>query len=273
VRPKEEDLVQRLFVASSHDLLLFFTNQGRLYWKKVHEVPEAGRMSRGKAVVNLLDLQEGERVATTLSLRDFAQGKYIVMATRQGLVKKTELAAYANPRAGGILALKINEDDELIAVEVTDGENDLFIATREGKSVRFPEAQLRPMGRVAVGNIGIRMESGDAAVAMEALRPGATILTVTENGYGKRSREEEYRRQSRGGKGILTIKTSKRNGSVVSSCQVTDDDQVMIVTAQGKIIRIFVKDISVIGRNTQGVKLIDLGAGEKVVSLAKVIEE
>jgi DNA gyrase subunit A len=273
VKPKEEDLVRHLFVASSHDLLMFFTNKGRLYWKKVHEVPEAGRTSRGKAIVNLLNLQEGEQVATTLSLRDFAQGKYIVMATRQGIVKKTELASYANPRAGGILALKILEDDELIAVQVTGGGDDLFIATRGGKSVRFPEAQLRPMGRVAAGNIGIRMESGDAAVAMEALRPGATILTVTENGYGKRSKEEEYRRQSRGGKGILTIKTSQRNGAVVSSCQVTDDDQVMIVTAQGKIIRIFVKDISVIGRNTQGVKLIDLGPGEKVVSVAKVIEE
>jgi DNA gyrase subunit A len=273
VRPKAEDFVELLFVASSHDYLLFFTNKGRVYWKKVHEIPEAGRMSRGKAIVNLLDLKRGERVATTLSVRDFEVGKYVVMATKNGLVKKTELSEYSRPRSGGIVAVKIREEDELIGVRVTSGEHDIFLTTRQGKSIRFHESDLRCMGRVAAGNIGIRMETGDEVVGMEALEEGATILTVTKNGYGKRTRTEEYRSQSRGGKGILTIKTTERNGPVVYSWQVTDQDQLMIITEHGKIIRLRVADISVIGRNTQGVRLIDLGEGEKVVGVAKLIEE
>jgi len=272
-RPKEEDFVEMLFVASSHDYLLFFTNKGRVYWKKVHEVPEAGRMSRGKAIVNLLELQKGERVATTLALRAFEENKYVVMATKEGLVKKTELTAYANPRTGGIVAIKINEEDELIGARVSTGSQDIFLTTRQGKSIRFHEDEIREMGRVAAGNIGIRMESGDQVVGMEVLDEGATILTVTENGFGKRTRTEEYRVQGRGGKGILTIKTTQRNGLVVYACQVTDPDELMIITEQGKIIRLKVADISVIGRNTQGVKLIDLAEGEKAVAVAKVIEE
>ena len=272
-RPKEEDFVELLFVASSHDYLLFFTNKGRVYWKKVHEVPEAGRMSRGKAIVNLLELQKGERVATTLAVRTFEADKYVVMATKEGLVKKTELAAYSNPRTGGIVAIKINEEDELIGVRVSTGSQDIFLTTRQGKSIRFHEDEIREMGRVAAGNIGIRMESGDQMVGMDVLDEGATILTVTENGFGKRTRTEEYRVQGRGGKGILTIKTTQRNGLVVYACQVTDPDQLMIITEQGKIIRLKVADISVIGRNTQGVKLIEIAEGEKVVAVAKVIEE
>ncbi len=273
VRPKEEDFVELLFVASSHDYLLFFTNKGRVYWKKVHEVPEAGRVSRGKAIVNLLELQRGERVATTLAVRDFEKSKYVIMATKEGLVKKTELAAYSNPRTGGIMAIKINEEDELIGIRVSSGVQDIFLTTRKGKSIRFHESEIREMGRVAAGNIGIRMESGDEVVGMEVLDEGATILTVTENGYGKRTRTEEYRIQGRGGKGILTIKTSQRNGPVVYAYQVTDQDQLMIIAEQGKIIRLRAADISVIGRNTQGVKLIDLAEGEKVVAVAKVIED
>jgi DNA gyrase subunit A len=272
-RPKEEDFVEMLFVASSHDYLLFFTNKGRVYWKKVHEVPEAGRMSRGKAIVNLLELQKGERVATTLALRAFEENKYVVMATKEGLVKKTELTAYANPRTGGIVAIKINEEDELIGARVSTGSQDIFLTTRQGKSIRFNEDEIREMGRVAAGNIGIRMESDDQVVGMDVLDEGATILTVTENGFGKRTRTEEYRVQGRGGKGILTIKTTQRNGLVVYACQVTDPDELMIITEQGKIIRLKVADISVIGRNTQGVKLIDLAEGEKVVAVAKVIED
>jgi len=272
-RPKEEDFVELLFVASSHDYLLFFTNKGRVYWKKVHEVPEAGRMSRGKAIVNLLELQKGERVATTLAVRTFEADKYVVMATKEGLVKKTELAAYSNPRTGGIVAIKINEEDELIGARVLTGSQDIFLTTRQGKSIRFHEDEIREMGRVAAGNIGIRMEPGDQMVGMDVLDEGATILTVTENGFGKRTRTGEYRVQGRGGKGILTIKTTQRNGLVVYACQVTDPDQLMIITEQGKIIRLKVADISVIGRNTQGVKLIDLAEGEKVVAVAKVIEE
>ena len=273
VRPKEEDFVELFFVGSSHDYLLFFTNKGRVYWKKVHEVPEGSRMSRGKAIINLLELQKGERVATTLAIRDFTGGKYVVMATKDGLVKKTELTAYANPRTGGIVAIKIKEEDELIGARVSTGSQDIFLTTRQGKSIRFSETEIREMGRVAAGNIGIRMEPGDEVVGMEVLDEGAAILTVTENGYGKRTRTKEYRIQGRGGKGILTIKTSDRNGPVVYAYQVTDQDQLMIITEQGKIIRLRAAEISVIGRNTQGVKLIDLGEGEKVVAVAKVIEE
>jgi DNA gyrase subunit A len=273
VRPKEEDFVELLFVASSHDYLLFFTNKGRVHWKKVHEIPEAGRMSRGKAIVNLLELQHGERVATTLAVRTFETGKYVVMATRDGLVKKTELSAYSNPRAGGIVAIRINEEDELIGARVSTGVQDIFLTTRLGKSIRFHESEIREMGRVAAGNIGIRMERGDRVVGMEVLDEGATILTVTENGFGKRTRTEEYRVQGRGGKGILTIKTTQRNGPVVYAYQVTDQDQLMIITGHGKIIRLRVADISIIGRNTQGVKLIELAEGEKVVGVAKVMED
>jgi DNA gyrase subunit A len=273
VVPKDEDFVELLFIASSHDYLLFFTNQGRVYWKKVHEIPEAGRMSRGKAIVNLLDLQRKEVVATTLAIRDFKEAKYVVMATKNGLVKKTELISYSNPRTKGIIALKIVEGDELIGARVTSGEHDIFIATRKGKSIRFHESDLRSMGRVAAGNIGIRMEPDDAVVGMEAIEEGATILTVTENGYGKRTKTEEYRCQSRGGKGIITVKVSERNGPVVYSYQVKDQDEVMIITEQGKIIRLRVAGISIIGRNTQGVKLIDLASGEKVVGVAKLMED
>jgi DNA gyrase subunit A len=239
----------------------------------VHEIPEAGRMSRGKAIVNLLELQHGERVATTLAVRTFETGKYVVMATKDGLVKKTELSAYSNPRAGGIVAIKINEEDELIGARVSTGAQDIFLTTQLGKSIRFHESDIREMGRVAAGNIGIRMEPGDGVVGMEVLGEGATILTVTENGFGKRTRTEEYRVQGRGGKGILTIKTTQRNGPVVYAYQVTDQDQLMIITGHGKIIRLRVADISIIGRNTQGVKLIDLAEGEKVVGVAKVMED
>jgi DNA gyrase subunit A len=273
VKPKAEDFVEALFVASSHDYFLFFTNLGRVYWKKVHEIPEAGRMSRGKAVVNLLELRRGEKIATTLAVKDFQEGKYVVMATKNGLVKKTEILAYSRPRAGGIVAIKIREEDELIGVRVTNGEQDIFLTTRRGKSIRFNESELRGMGRVSSGNIGVRMEGADEVVGMESLQDGATILTVTENGYGKRTRTEEYRRQSRGGKGILTIKASVRNGPVVSSYQVAKNDQLMIITGHGKIIRLRVGDISIIGRNTQGVRLINLGEGEKVVGVAKLMEE
>jgi DNA gyrase subunit A len=230
-------------------------------------------MSRGKAIVNFLELQKDEKVATILPVREFDEGSYVVMATKNGLVKKTELNAYAHPRTVGIIALKIIEGDELICARLTSGKHDIFLATRNGKSIRFPETDLRGMGRVAVGNIGIRMEPGDEVVGMEAILEGETILTVTENGYGKRTKTEEYRRQSRGGKGILTIKTSQRNGPVVYSYQVSDTEEVMIITEQGKIIRLRVADISVIGRNTQGVKLINLGEGEKVSGVAKFMED
>ncbi|WP_035252923.1 DNA gyrase subunit A [Desulfatiglans anilini] len=273
VKTKAEDFVELLFVASSHDYLLFFTNKARVYWRKVHEIPEAGRASQGKAIVNLLDLQKDEKVATILPVRDFEQGKYVVMATCQGFVKKTDLTAYSRPRTGGIVGLKIREEDELIGVRLTNGNQDIFLTTQFGKSIRFSEEELRPMGRVAAGVTGIRMDPEDRVVGMDALDEGATILTVTENGYGKRTKTEEYRRQSRGGKGILTIKTTERNGLVVFAYQVSNQDQLMLMTGQGKIIRLRVADISTIGRNTQGVKLIDLAEDEKVAGVAKVMED
>ncbi len=271
-KTREEDFVVSMFIASTHDYLLFFMNNGRLYWRKVHEIPEAGRIAKGTAVVNLLDLQPGERVATILSVKDFAAGEYVVMATKDGLVKKTALSAYSHPRLTGIAAIKINEGDELIGARVTNGEQDIFLSTRNGKAIRFNERGLRGMGRVAAGNTGIRLDPDDRVVGVEILSEGATILTITENGYGKRTHTKGYRVQQRGGKGMFSIKTSERNGPVVSATQVTSEDELMILSSEAKIIRIRAADIPVIGRHTQGVKLINLGAAEKVVSIARVVE-
>jgi DNA gyrase subunit A len=271
-KTREEDFAVAMFIASTHDYLMFFMNTGRLYWRKVHEIPEAGRAAKGTAIVNLLDIQPTERIATTLTVKDFNEGKYVVMATKKGLVKKTTLSAYSRPRATGITALKINEGDELIGVRVTDGEQDVFLSSRQGKAIRFRESELRSMGRVAAGNTGIRMDRGDRVVSLETLHEGATILTITENGFGKRTATKEYRVQKRGGKGVFSIKTSQRNGPVVSANQVAENDELMILSGEGKIIRIRVSDISVIGRHTQGVKLINLEASERVVAVARFVE-
>jgi DNA gyrase subunit A len=271
-KTREEDFVVAMFVASTHDYLMFFMNTGRLYWRKVHEIPEAGRAAKGTAIVNLLELQPTESIATTLTVKGFNEGKYVVMATKKGLVKKTPLSAYSRPRATGLTALKINEGDELIGVRVTNGEHDLFLSSRKGKAIRFNEAELRSMGRVAAGNTGIRLDKGDHVVSLEILHEGGTILTITENGYGKRTVTDEYRIQRRGGKGIFSIKTSQRNGMVVCASQVAESDELMILAGDGKIIRIRSADISVIGRHTQGVKLINLEAHEKVVAVARYME-
>jgi len=271
-KTKEDDFIEHLFVASSHDYFLFFTSRGRLYCKKVHEIPEGSRTSRGKAIVNLLDLQTDEKVATILSVRSFEEGSYLIMATKNGVVKKTPLVSYSRPRSAGLAAITIREEDELVGTRVTNGSQNIFLTTKNGMSIRFPEEDVRPTGRGAMGIRGIRLYEGDEVVSMEALSEGA-ILTVTENGYGKRTATGEYRRQTRGGKGVRTIKTSERNGKVVYAYQVTDQDQLMIMTEQGKIIRVRIEDISVIGRNTQGVRLINLSEGEKVVAVAKVVEE
>jgi len=271
-KTREEDFVVSMFIASTHDYLLFFMNTGRLYWRKVHEIPEAGRIAKGTAIVNLLNLQPAEYIATILSIKGFEDGKYVVMATKKGLVKKTKLSAYSRPRLTGIAALKTNEGDELIGVRVTNGEQDIFLSTRTGKAIRFSEKGLRAMGRVAAGNTGIRLTDKDQVVSIEILNEGATILTITENGYGKRTDTKEYRAQQRGGKGVFSIKTSERNGPVVSANQVTENDELMILSGNGKIIRIKTSDISVIGRHTQGVKLINLETPEKVVAVARLIE-
>ncbi len=266
---KEDDFVEHLFIASTHDYFLFFTNLGRLYWLKVHEIPQAGRLARGKAMVNVLNLQPQEKVATILSVRSFEEGKSVIMVTRKGMIKKTDLMSFSRPRSGGIIATIIQEGDELIAADVTHGEQDIFLGTRDGLSIRFKEKDIREMGRLAQGVKGIRLSPSDWVVGAEVLSQEGTILTVTENGFGKRTRTEDYREQGRAGKGIITIKTTNRNGPVVGVLQVADEDDLMIITDRGKIIRLRVKDLSVIGRNTQGVRLINLEDQEKVVSVAR----
>ncbi len=270
---RQEDFVEHLFVASTHSHILFFTSSGKVFWQKVYELPQAGRAAMGKAIVNLLNLSPDEGLAAILAVREFVEGKYIVMATRKGLIKKTPLMAYSRPRAGGIIALSIDADDELIAARVTDGSQDILLGSREGKAIRFKETEVRSMGRTARGVRGMTVGKDDVIIGMEAIGEGATILTVTENGYGKRTDSEEYRVQGRGGMGIITIKTTERNGNVVGMKEVADEDEVMLITDHGTIIRMKIKGISVIGRNTQGVRLINVEKGEKVVGVAHLAEE
>ncbi|MEK6602687.1 MAG: DNA gyrase subunit A [Candidatus Binatota bacterium] len=270
---KEEDFVEYLFVASTHSYILFFTTVGKVYWIKVHELPQAGRAARGKPIVNLLHLEEGEKVSAFLSVREFQEDRFVVFATKKGLIKKTELMSYANPRSSGIRAIALEQGDEVIGVRLTDGQQEIILSTLDGQSIRFKEAQVRPTGRGTYGVVGMRLDKGDAVVSMEILSLGANILTVAENGYGKRTDMEEYRLQSRGGKGVITMKTTDKTGRVVGVQQVTEEDQLMLVTTNGKIIRLRVKDIRVIGRNTQGVRLIDLENGERVGALARLAEK
>ena len=270
---RDEDFVESLFVASTHSHILFFTTIGKVYRIKVHELPQGGRAAKGRPVVNLLQLQENEKVSAFLPVREFEEGRYIIFATRNGLVKKTDLMAYSSPRATGIRAIALEDDDSLIEVLLTDGDQDILLSTMDGQSIRFKEEQVRPMGRDTMGVIGIRLEEGDQVVSMEVLHPGASILTVSDKGMGKRTGADEYRTQGRGGRGLITMKTTERTGRVVGVQQVTDEDQLMLITDGGKIIRIRIADIRVIGRNTQGVRLIDLDNGERVVSLARLAED
>ena len=270
---RDEDFVEHLFVASTHSYILFFTTAGKVYWIKVHEVPQAGRAARGKAIVNLLDLRQDEKISAFLPVREFRENHFVFFATKQGVVKKTDLMAYANPRPSGIIAIGLDEGDEVIDVRLTDGKQEVILTTRDGQSIRFREKEVRSMGRGAGGVKGITLEADDAVVSLEILSPGASVLTVAENGYGKRTDMAEYRVQSRGGKGIITMKTTDRTGRVVGVQQVTDENNLMLVTSTGKIIRLRVADIRVIGRNTQGVRLIDIEEGERVVSLARLAEQ
>jgi DNA gyrase subunit A len=270
---KEEDFVEHLFVASTHDTFLFLTNLGRVYWRKVHELPQAGRLARGKAIVNLLDLGKGEKLATVLSVRSFEPGHTILMATKAGMVKKTDVMAYSRPRSGGIIAVNLLPGDELIGASITDGTQNVFLASRHGKSIRFHESNVRPTGRASRGVRGMRLAEGEYIVGMEVLTDGKTLMAVTENGYGKRTSVDEYPIRHRGGKGVITIKTTERNGMVVAIVLVTDEDDLMLMTDGGKIIRMPVRDISVIGRNTQGVRLIVMGPGERVAMAARLAEK
>ena len=270
---KEDDFVDRLFIASTHHTLLFFSNKGKVYWRKVYEIPQAGRASRGTAIVNLLDFEEGESLATVLNVPEFETGYYILMATRNGMVKKTDLMAYSRPRTGGIIALGLVEGDELIAARITDGSWNVFLGSAQGKSVRFLESDVRPTGRVSQGVRGMNLDKNDRLVSMEVLSHGSTLFTITENGYGKRTSIDEYPVNKRGGKGVITIKTNARNGQVVSIILVEDEDDVMIMTDSGKIIRIPVSGVSVISRNTQGVKLIGLDEGDSVTGAARLADK
>ena len=271
---REEDFVERLFVASTHAYILFFTTRGRAHWLKVHELPQLGRAARGRSLANVLSLAEGERVRATLPVRSFEEigDDFVLLCTRKGVVKKTRLQAYSNPRRGGIIAINLDPSDELIAASRTNGRQEVLIATRDGKSIRFEEGQVRAMGRTAAGVRGMTMRESDDVVGMEILSPGATVLTVTEKGYGKRTPLDDYRVQRRGGQGIITIRTSARNGPVVSVTQVVDDDEVMLITNSGKVLRAKVSGISTMGRATQGVRIMNLASGEKLASMARLAE-
>jgi len=268
---KEEDFVEQLFIGSTHDYMLFFSNLGRLYWLKTYQLPEAGRAAKGKALVNLLQLSEGERIATALPVRDFKDG-YLVMFTKNGTVKKTALTAYSNPRGKGIIAISIEEGDELIAVRKTSGTNDLIIGTRNGIAIKFNEEDVRETGRTAIGVRGIRLEDKDEVVAAEVADEKATMLTVAENGFGKRTKIEDYPLQGRGGKGVISLKLTEKGGKVAGLLLVRDEDEVVMITSAGKLIRTTSENISILGRNTQGVKLMDIDEG-KIVSIAKVVEK
>jgi DNA gyrase subunit A len=273
MRTREEDFVSHLFVASTHAYIMIFSDRGRAYWLKVHEIPDVGPDGRGKAIANLVSMQEGERIAAMLAVREFEADKFVVMGTKLGEVKKTELSAFSNPRAGGIIAMDVEQGDAMIAALMSEGSNELFIGTRHGMAIRFKESDVRSMGRTAGGVRGIELRDDDQVVAMEVLQPGGTILSVTEQGYGKRTGLDEYRVQSRGGIGIINIQTSERNGEVVGVAQVTDDDELMLITQQGKILRMASKGIRTIGRATQGVRLIDIEGDDRAVSIARLAEK
>jgi DNA gyrase subunit A len=270
---KDTDFIETIFVASTHSYVLFFTNLGRCYWLKVHEIPEAGPTAKGKAIVNLLNLSSKESVAAVLPVREFKEGRFVIMATKNGIVKKTELMAYSNPRAGGIVAVNVRDGDELIGAAITSGNDEILLTTRFGQAIRFNEEDVRDMGRTATGVIGIRLDEDDEVVSLEVIQnKDVQVLTVTEMGYGKRTPVSEYRLTGRGGKGVITIRTTEKNGRVVGAFQVTNDMQVILITTHGKVIRMDASQISVYGRGTQGLRLIDLEPGEKVAAVAKVIE-
>ncbi len=275
IKTKDEDFVVHLFIASTKDYLLFFTDAGKVFWLKVYELPEGGRATRGKAIVNLLNLSPDEKVTAILPVREFTEDKYIMMATRQGVVKKTPLLEYSHPRVGGILAVNLDEGDKLIEVALTDGKQDVLLASKNGKSIRFREEDARPQGRVTRGVRGMTLEDDDYVIGMEIVNDmtGSTIFTVTENGFGKRTELGEYRAQSRGGKGVITIKTTDRNGCVVDIKQVTDENDMMLISDQGKILRVPVAGFSIIGRNTQGVRLMVTETDERIVAVAKLAEK
>ena len=275
MRTREEDFITHLFVASTHAYILIFSDRGRVYWLKVHEIPDVGPGGKGKAIANLVSMRPDEKIAALLAVREWpeTEGEHcIVMGTRKGAIKKTDLTAYEHPRTGGIMAMGVEEGDSVIAVEMTDGRGEVFLGTRLGMAIRFLETDVRSMGRTAHGVRGLSLRNGDEVVAMAVVEPGGTLLTVTENGYGKRTELDEYRVQSRGGVGIINIQTTERNGRVVGIAHVRDEHELMLITQQGKILRMVTGDIRSIGRATQGVRLIEIEEGDRVVSVARLAE-
>ena len=297
MQPKEEDIVEHLFVASAHSYILVFTDRGRLYWLKVHAVPEVGSNARGKAIVNLLSIEQGENVRALLKVKDFNEAKYVVMATRGGKIKKTELTSFSNVRQSGIIAIDINEGDDLYAARLSNGEADIFIGTHDGRAIRFHESEVRPMGRGAAGVKGITLRPSDFVVEMDVLAASAEalieeaadeaesdeeitaadsrghILTVTEKGFGKRTPVSAYPLVHRGGMGVINIRVTDKNGKVAGIAHVSDDDQLLLITEQGMIIRVSVSDLRSMGRSTQGVRVIDVEENDRVVAAVKLVEK
>ncbi len=267
---KDEDFVERLIIASTHDTLLCFSNHGKLYWLKAYQLPLASRISRGRPIINILPLAEGEEINAMLPVREYTEDSYVFMVTKKGTVKKVALEAFSRPRANGIIAVDLDEDDSLVGVDITNGERDIMLFTDTGKVIRFPENKVRPMGRTARGVRGIRIEDGQAVISLVVANTTGTILTATENGYGKRTDINEYRISGRGGQGVISIQVTERNGKVVRSVQVTDNDEAMLITDKGTLVRFKVSELSIIGRNTQGVRLINVSSGELVVGMQKI---
>jgi DNA gyrase subunit A len=270
---REEDFIEHLFTCSTHDYIMFFTEEGRVYVEKVYELPEMGRAAKGKSLANFLQLRPEEKVSALIRVKEFTDKQYLFMATKVGIVKKTNLGEYANPRKGGVIGIKIEQGDRLIGVKLTNGNNEIVLVTKDGMSIRFHEEEARDMGRASVGNWGIRPDKGDYVIGVEIVDVNATLLVAGEHGIGKRTPFDEYRVQSRGGKGIITMKTTDKVGSVVGALSVTDADEIMLTTLQGQTVRTNCKDIRIAGRNTQGVKLINLNEGDKLVAIARVISE
>jgi DNA gyrase subunit A len=269
---RDEDFVSHLFIASTHAYILIFSDKGRVYWLKVYAIPDVGPDGKGKAIANLVSMLPDEKIAALVSVREFDEGKFVVMGTRRGVVKKTDLTAFRNPRAAGNIAMGVEDGDAVMAVQLSDGSGEVFIGTRDGMAIRFPEEDVRSTGRGAYGVRGITLRENDAVVAMEVVPPGGTLLTVSENGYGKRTDLDEYRVQSRGGLGIINIHTTDRNGRVVGIAYVRDEDELMLITQQGKILRMVTRDVRTIGRATQGVRLIGVEDDDRVVSIARLAE-
>ena len=269
---KEEDVVEKLFIASTLSHLLVFTSIGKIHWLRVFSIPDVSRIAKGKSIANLLRLQPGESIASILSVREFEEDKFVMVATERGIVKKTSLMAYSKPRQGGIIGLTIDEGDRVIGAELCDGESDILLATEKGFSIRFSEKEVRPIGRTGRGVRGIRLKKEDRVVGAEIVQPGNKFLTVTSKGYGKRTRMEEYPVQGRGGLGVMTIRCNEKTGTVVGVQQVEETDQLLVITSNGNIVRMRVNEISVIGRNTQGVRLVGIGEGNQVVSIEKLVE-